>query len=69
MVEDESLPSHYWNYRDEAFGGTVSRLARRRGGRKTARSMSLRVLNNFRIREPIPRIVDETKKNKQQQHA
>ena len=60
MLEDESRPALYWNYRDEAFGGTVARLGRSRGGKKTLTSMSVRVLSGFRIRERMS-IIRRTK--------
>ena len=56
MVEDGSRPAMYWAYRDEAFGGTIAKLAKRRGGPKTPLAMSRRVLDNFRIKEPVLRM-------------
>ena len=63
MIEDGSLPALYWAFRDESFGGSVARMARRRAGPKTPLSMSTRVLDSFRIREDVPRMrVEKTKR-------
>ena len=56
MCEDGSSPAFYWNYRDEDFGGSISHLARRRGGRCLARVVSMNVLERFRLRQDIVRI-------------
>ena len=56
LIEAEGNPALRWTYRDEAFGGTLARMARRRAGKNTAQGMSTRVLNNFRIKEPLCRV-------------
>ena len=56
MIEDGGRPAMYWAYRDESFGGSVARLARRRSGPKTPLSMSTRVLDGFKIAEDVPRL-------------
>ena len=47
-------PSLYWTYRDEDFGGTLARMARRRGGRSTARSTGESVLSRFAGKADVP---------------
>ena len=57
LIETLGNPALRWTYRDEAFGGTLARMARRRAGVNTAKGMSARVLTNFCIKEPICRVV------------
>lgn len=49
-------PSKSWCYRDEDFGGTASRMSRRRGGSLSARLTSRKVLLHFRLKSPVPRV-------------
>ena len=49
LCSEGSRPSLFWTYRDEDFGGTVSRLARRRGGLCSAHGMSTNFLQRFRM--------------------
>ena len=42
-------PQKFWNYRDEDFGGSVARLARRRGGMLCCSSTSRVVLQKFKM--------------------
>ena len=56
VTSDRSLPRLYWTYRDEDFGGSVARMARRRGGVLCCRGTSLQVLNRFKIGNPVIRI-------------
>ena len=53
---EESLdsPSLSWVYRDEDFGGSLSRISTRRGGNNTAQAVSAMVLNMFFARNEIP---------------
>ena len=48
VCSDGSLPSMFWCYRDEDYGGSVARLARRRGGLLSAQSFSRTFLQRWR---------------------
>ena len=48
-------PSLFWTYRDEDFGGTCARLARKRGGHLNATATSRVLLDRFLIKVPVPR--------------
>jgi hypothetical protein len=52
-----TCPSTCWTYRDEDFGGSVAKLAHRRGGRNAAAATSLLVLQKFRAKHDPPRIL------------
>ena len=41
-------PRNYWTYRDEAWGGWLSKTAERRGGAKWAASVALNLLQRYR---------------------
>ena len=47
MLEDGDIRAS-WTYKDEDWGGTVSRMARRRGGVMTQKAFSCAVLDRFR---------------------
>ena len=49
LCSEGSKPALFWTYRDEDFGGTVSRMARRAGGLCSAHGMSKNVLERFRM--------------------
>ena len=49
-----SNPSDVWCYRDEDFGGTISALARSRGGSSSVLACSRTVLQSFYARHPVP---------------
>ena len=51
---EQSCPSAAWTYRDEDFGGSVAKLAHRRGGGHTAGMTSKAVLTKFRARHDLP---------------
>ena len=51
----ESDPKRTWTYRDEDWGGTASRLSRRRGARMGTKPFSSNTLDRFRM-EPMIRI-------------
>ena len=57
ICSDSSQPSRHWNYRDEDYGGMVSRLAKRRGGLLSPCALSRQVLNRFAILQPMVRIL------------
>ena len=57
LAAEHGRPALCWTYRDEDFGGSVSQAARRRGGPLTPKSFSANVLDRFRIKQPMPRIV------------
>lgn len=56
LCMETSRPSLFWTYRDEDYGGSVSRMARRRGGLCSAHGMSKNMLDRFRML-PMIRIV------------
>jgi hypothetical protein len=49
---DGGDPSLHWCYRDESFGGTVARIAHRRGGQMSVTATSSSVLQAFRAGTP-----------------
>lgn len=51
---ENGLPSKCWTYRDEDFGGTMSRMSRRRGGPNTVLSTSKNVLLCFFAKHSVP---------------
>jgi hypothetical protein len=55
MAESKSCPSSSWNYRDEDFGGGLSRMSRRRGGKDSPWATSSRVLIAFVAKHTLPR--------------
>ena len=57
LCSDGSQPSLFWTYRDEDWGGSASRFARRRGGLQNPKITSQNVLFRFRSKTAVPRIV------------
>ena len=57
ITSDNSLPRLTWTYRDEDFGGSVARMARRRGGCLTCKVTSKTTLQKFKISNPCIRVV------------
>jgi len=57
LCSEGSRPSMFWCYRDEDYGGTVAALSRNRGGHDGGHAMSTRVLELFKIKQPMIRIV------------
>ena len=57
LCSEHSRPALFWTYRDEDYGGGVSRMARRRGGYSSVSAVSRQVLESFRVKQPILRIV------------
>ena len=53
----EEKPSLFWAYRDEDFGGTCARMARRRGGLLKPSATSSNVLKRFLMKSQVPRIL------------
>ena len=49
-------PSKFWAYRDEDFGGTCARFARRRGGLLKPNATSRTMLQKFMMKSKLPRI-------------
>ena len=49
VTSDGSIPRLTWTYRDEDFGGSVARMARRRGYLLNCRSTSKNVLDRFKV--------------------
>ena len=50
------VPSSSWNYREESFGGSLSRQSHRRGGFGTPLAMSRSTLGKFCAKESLPRL-------------
>jgi len=57
LAAEGSRPSQFWCYRDEDWGGSVARMARRRGGRSSLASFSANVLTRFRVQQPAVRML------------
>ena len=57
ICSDNSLPRLTWTYRDEDFGGSVARMARRRGGLLKCGSTSSTTLTKFKMNNKCIRIV------------
>ena len=57
LAAEGSRPSQYWCYRDEDWGGSVARMARRRGGRSSVANFSAGVLSRFRVQQPAVRML------------
>ena len=56
VTSDASIPRLTWTYRDEDFGGSVARMARRRGNLLSCRATSRLTLCRFKIENPCVRI-------------
>ena len=56
ITGDGSIPRKYWTYRDEDFGGSVARMARRRGGLLRCGQTSAQVLRKFKVKNACVRI-------------
>jgi hypothetical protein len=52
-----SEPQKFWCYRDEDFGGSVSRQSRMKGSWKKIAAFSQHGLDLFKMKNPAPRIV------------
>ena len=57
MCADGQKPSMSWTYRDEDYGGSIAKMSRRRGGKKSAKSWSAQTMTLFCIHNPVPRLV------------
>lgn len=57
LCSEGSMPARFWNYRDEDFGGSVSKLSRRRGGVLSQKAFSSNLLERFKIAQPIIRML------------
>ena len=56
LAEEGSQPNLCWTYRDEDYGGSIAQLARMRGRWRSVWTYSLKVLDLFRIGNPVPRV-------------
>ena len=56
LCSEGSRPATFWTYRDEDYGGSVSRTSRRRGGRKGVAAYSRNTLTRFCIKQPMVRM-------------
>ena len=60
IVSDGTVPRLTWTYRDEDFGGSVARMARRRGNLLSCSCTSLNVLSRFKMENPCLRLVSNS---------
>ena len=54
--ETQSSPSLFWTYTDETWGGKISQMGKRRGGKHAALCCSENVLNKFRAQNKVPEL-------------
>ena len=57
LISEGSRPTRCWTYRDEDYGGTIARLSRMRGRWLHLSAFSSHVLDLWRVKNPVPRIV------------
>jgi hypothetical protein len=57
VCSEGGKPAMYWNYRDEDWGGSLSRMSRRKGGILTVTGFSRNVLRRFMIQQPVIRML------------
>ena len=56
LALEGGTPSSSWNYREESFGGSVSKQSHRRGGLASPLAMSRSCLTKFCCKEKLPRL-------------
>ena len=56
LVAEGGCPSASWNYREESFGGSVSRQSHRKGGWPSPLAMSRSTLTKFCAKERLPKL-------------
>ena len=56
LVSDGTVPRLIWIYRDKDFGGSVARMARRRGNLLNCRRTSFNVISRFKMANPCIRL-------------
>ena len=57
LAAEGANPSSSWNYREESFGGSVSKQAHVKGGITSPLAMSKSMLTKFCSKESLPKIV------------
>ena len=57
LCREPGPPSSSWNYREESYGGSVSRQSHHRGGVSSLLSMSRSCLAKFCSKEALPRLL------------
>ena len=57
LAAEGSNPADSWNYREESFGGSVSRQAHRKGGQSSPLAMSRSTLTKFCAKEAVPKVM------------
>ena len=57
LAAEGSNPAASWNYREESFGGSVSRQAHRKGGQSSPLAMSRSTLTKFCAKESVPKVM------------
>jgi len=55
-MTDGAAPARSWTYRDEDFGGSAANMSRRKGGHKTAISISDNFLTKWSAKHDVPLI-------------
>jgi hypothetical protein len=56
LCMEGSKPATFWSYRDEDFGGSVSRFSHRRGGLLSVKSFSTNLLQRCKMAQPVIRM-------------
>jgi hypothetical protein len=56
LCRERGKPALCWNYRDEDWGGTVSKMSRRRGGLLSVQAFSANMLQRFKMQQPVIRM-------------
>lgn len=56
LCSERGKPALCWNYRDEDWGGTVSKMSRRRGGLLSVQAFSANMLHRFKMQQPVIRM-------------
>jgi len=56
ICSDGTVPRKTWTYRDEDFGGSVAKMARRRGNLLSNKVTSMNVLSRFKMVNPCIRL-------------
>ena len=57
LCAEGTEPQKFWCYRDEDFGGSVSKQSKMKGMWKKLVSYSKHALDMFQMKNPVPRIV------------
>ena len=58
LGQERCSPALTWNYRDEDFGGSMSRVSVRRGGQDTVWATSSGALRRFMLQHEPPKLIN-----------